>query len=197
MKEPAVQELHQGTSAEEDPQQGFYLEYVLQACPPWEMDAAPLPGPHVLEIILKGASLHWPYLTRLDFAMAVAETYSHCFIRPWAAPNPPVRVPCVITLPLWPYKVWRKSMRPAISVPSTFPYWDTPGIVQCAKKPTVANCSTVRYASPSLQPNLEKGKGICSSQAAGPRQWMYINVILETSTCLCRCASARQLPCGS
>ena len=43
-----------------------------------------------MELVLKGASLHWPYLARLDFVMAVAETYSHCFIRPWVAPNPPV-----------------------------------------------------------------------------------------------------------
>ena len=84
---------HKGAAAEDDPQQGFYLEYVLQACPAPERDAAPLPGPHVLEIILKGASLHWPYLARLDFVMAIAKTYSHCFIKPWTAPNPPVRVP--------------------------------------------------------------------------------------------------------
>ena len=91
----AVQELHQGIAAEDDPQQGFYLEYVLQACPTPEAGAAPLPGPHVLEIILKGASLHWPYLARMDFVMAIVEAYSHCFVRPWTAPNPPVRIPLI------------------------------------------------------------------------------------------------------
>ena len=85
-----TQELHEGVAAEDDPQQGFYLEYVVQAGPAPEPDAAPLPGPHVLEIILKGASLHWPYLARMDFVMAIVEAYSHCFIRPWTAPNPPV-----------------------------------------------------------------------------------------------------------
>ncbi len=87
-----MQELHQGPAAEDDPQQGFYLEYLLQACPASIKDSAPLPGPHVLEIILKGVSLHWPYLARMDFVMAIIETYSHCFIRPWTAPNPSVRV---------------------------------------------------------------------------------------------------------
>lgn len=93
-----LQELHESAAAENDLQQGFYLEHVLQACPAPERDAAPLPGPHVLEIVLKGASLHWPYLARLDFVMAVAETYNHCFTRPWAAPNPPVRLPSVLEL---------------------------------------------------------------------------------------------------
>jgi len=86
-----VQELHHEAPAEGEPQQGFYLEYVLQACPAPEQNAAPLPDPHTMELILKGASLHWPYLTRLDFVTAIAEAYSHCFIKPWAAPNPPVR----------------------------------------------------------------------------------------------------------
>ena len=86
-----MQELHHEAPAEGEPQQGFYLDYVLQACPAPGQHAAPLPGPHTMELILKGASLHWPYLTRLEFVAAIAEAYSHCFIKPWAAPNPPVR----------------------------------------------------------------------------------------------------------
>lgn len=43
-----------------------------------------------MEIVLKGASLYWPYLTQLDLPLAIAEAYSHCFIRPGALPNPQV-----------------------------------------------------------------------------------------------------------
>ena len=120
-----MQDLHQGTSAEDDPKQGFYLEYVLQACPPPEAGAAPQPGAHVLEVILKGASLHWPYLTRLDFATALAETYSHCFIKPWAAPNPPVRVPCVNTPSQYCCNAGWKSVHPLLIDLSMLLHWHT------------------------------------------------------------------------
>ena len=76
---------------EEEPKQGFYLEYVLHACLAAEQDAPAPPGPHTIEVVLKGASLHWPYLTQLDFVLAIAEAYSHCFIKPGAVPNPLVR----------------------------------------------------------------------------------------------------------
>ena len=48
-------------------------------------------------------------------------------------------------------------------------------------KPTVASCNPNCCHHRLLQPGPEKAKYICAAQAAGPRQWMYINVILETS----------------
>ena len=97
-----MQEAKQEEDAEEgEPKQGFYLEYVLQACPAAEQGTPAPPGPHTVELVLKGALLHWPYLTQLDFVLAIAEAYSHCFIRPGAVPNPPVflphTLPCIVT----------------------------------------------------------------------------------------------------
>ena len=77
-------------AGEGEPKQGFYLEYVLQACPAAEQGAPAPPGPHTIKLVLKGALLHWPYLTQLDFVLAIAKAYSHCFIRPGAVPNPTV-----------------------------------------------------------------------------------------------------------
>ena len=86
-----MQEFEEEENAvEEEPKQGFYLEYVLQAWPAAEQDAPAPPGPHTIEVVLKGALLHWPYLTKLDFVLAIADAYSQCFIRPGAVPNPPV-----------------------------------------------------------------------------------------------------------
>ena len=58
---------------------GFKFEYVIQL-------VAPCQGPHVMEVQLLGAELHWPYILEMDFIFALAETYSHFFRVAWASP---------------------------------------------------------------------------------------------------------------
>lgn len=153
-----VQDPEEAGPTDEEPQHGFYLEYVLQACPAPDQNAAPLPGPHLMELVLKGASLHWPYLTRMDFVAAIAKNYSACFLRPWVAPNPPV---------------WFQAFQlPGQEFCST-----------CYGRHLVIHLR----ACQELQQQVLKHQSSWHSerctrlQAPGPTQWMYINVILDAS----------------
>lgn len=74
------------TSTEE----GFFLEYVLQAAAPPTSDTPALAGPHVVEIVAKGAQLMYPLGTMRSFGHDIVETYSHFVYPPWVSPYPQV-----------------------------------------------------------------------------------------------------------
>ena len=74
--------------------EGFRLEYVLQAGPPAVHGGPPTGGPHLLEIVGKGAHMCWPYICQLSFVTDIAATFSRYFVRPWVSPNPEARIFC-------------------------------------------------------------------------------------------------------
>ena len=45
----------------------------------------------VLEVVLRGARLIWPWWADLGWALDLAHTYSRYFLVPWVSPNPLVR----------------------------------------------------------------------------------------------------------
>ena len=75
---------------ESEDEEGFYLEYVLQSSQQVVPGGQPTSGPHVLEIIGKGARLCWPHLCQTAFVTEIAAAFSHYFVRPWVSPNPEV-----------------------------------------------------------------------------------------------------------
>ena len=46
----------------------------------------------VLEVVLGGCALAWPWWADPSWALAIAGAYSRYFLVPWAAPNPPVEL---------------------------------------------------------------------------------------------------------
>ena len=75
---------------ESEDEEGFYLEYVLQSGQPAVPGGQPTGGPHLLEIVGKGARVCWPHLCQTAFVTEIAATFSHYFVQPWVSPNPEV-----------------------------------------------------------------------------------------------------------
>ena len=74
-------------------EEGFFLEYVIQAAAPATPATPALPGPHVMEIVLKGAQLTYPLATMHSFCHDIVHTYSHYVYPPWVSPYPQVPIP--------------------------------------------------------------------------------------------------------
>lgn len=66
------------------------MEYVLQASAPATKDMPAMTGPHVMEIIAKGAQLTYPLATMHGFCHDIVETYGHFVYPPWVSPYPEV-----------------------------------------------------------------------------------------------------------
>ncbi|KAK9808775.1 hypothetical protein WJX72_003363 [[Myrmecia] bisecta] len=93
LEEEAGQEEEEADAANVLEHEGFYLEYVLQASPPSHPGGPPQPGPHVMELELKGAKLQWPYVLQLDLIWDIVQTYTHCICVPWVLPWPQMAGP--------------------------------------------------------------------------------------------------------
>ena len=79
-----------GDSPRPDVEEGFFLEYVMQAAVPATAETPALMGPHVVEIVAKGAQLTYPLASMRSFCHDIVETYSHYVYPPWVAPYPQV-----------------------------------------------------------------------------------------------------------
>lgn len=73
-------------------EEGFFLEYVMQAAAPATPDAPALAGPHVIEIVIKGAQLTYPLGVMRSFGHDIVEAYSHYVYPSWVSPYPQVRL---------------------------------------------------------------------------------------------------------
>lgn len=71
-------------------EEGFFLEYVMQAAAPATADTPALAGPHVVEIVAKGAQLMYTLGSMRSFGHDIVETYSHFVYPPWVSPYPQV-----------------------------------------------------------------------------------------------------------
>ena len=71
-------------------EEGFFLEYIMQATTPAMNGAPATAGPHVAEIVLKGAKMQYPLATMRSFCHDIVETYSHYIYAPWVSPYPEV-----------------------------------------------------------------------------------------------------------
>ena len=99
-----------GDSPRPDVEEGFFLEYVMQAAVPATAETPALMGPHVVEIVAKGAQLTYPLATMRSFCHDIVETYSHYVYPPWVAPYPQV---CIRTTHS--QSVLREAQRAGIS----------------------------------------------------------------------------------
>jgi hypothetical protein len=68
---------------------GFYLEYVIQGPGSTTM---PMRCPHVMEIVMRHASLSWPYVFQMDFIWAIATTFTRYTLQPYVSPYPKVQL---------------------------------------------------------------------------------------------------------
>lgn len=66
---------------------GFSLNHLMQAFGPDKL------GPHVIEIVLEGANLAWPYLADMDLIWDIQAVYSDYMFRPYVVRNPPCSGP--------------------------------------------------------------------------------------------------------
>jgi len=53
-------------------------------------NASTLAGPHVMEVVAKGAQITYPHSTMHSFCHDIVETYSHYVFPPWVSPYPQV-----------------------------------------------------------------------------------------------------------
>ena len=105
-------------------------------------------------MVLRGCALSWPWWADLGWVLAIADTYSRYFIVPWAAPNPLVGH-CLLPSCLF---LLETSWPLHVEIPQ-----------QCDPMTSVV-CDPMTSVV------------IANPQGTTPRQWVYVNIILERAS---------------